>query len=595
MKKQPRKGRQVRFTEADGVLPPHVGDPVVGLRFNIEARYGGVVRVDLTGFRPRPLAIAFAAALRRQAELGGRLGAAKTIQQHIHAYHSFFAYLRDHSSATRPRDLHAHNLDKFEIFLKANGKSTIRTHTILAKIICALRSINADRPGTLNESLFRRLTYTSAQPWGRSQPREAYSPFVARQLRDAAREDITKIVQRIGQSLFIDQDEELQLAIDRVDTKIRSDGRIGTYDRAFSSVYFMARRRGFSFSTLSYDIHSRFHLTSRDVIPMLTFLSLETGLEIECCKTLTVDCLKNPGLGTVEIAYLKRRARGAEHKSLRIRDGGIGTPGGLIRKVIEITTFTRRFVPSDCLWVYHYTGPKMFRAGVDRLQDVLDQWVRSRNIVDDDGRPLHLLFSRLRKTHKALWYLKTEGHMARFAVGHTPEVAARHYADLPSLRPLHEATIAAALSEVVTNSGPTILGPAEEIQRRENQNAIPIGTSALPSPSDGAQDVWLATCSGFTKSPFGQDGSPCPQPFWGCLECHNAVITARKLPAILAFLAFIENERDALPAVDWRAKFGRAHDRITLQVLPTFSQAVIDRARTEIPDARLYLPPEARA
>ena len=36
--------------------------------------------------------------------------------------------------------------------------------------------------------------------------------------------------------------------------------------------------------------------------------------------------------------------------------------------------------------------------------------------------------------------------LARFAVGHTPEVAARHYADLPSLRPLHEATIAKALS-----------------------------------------------------------------------------------------------------------------------------------------------------
>ena len=64
--------------------------------------------------------------------------------------------------------------------------------------------------------------------------------------------------------------------------------------------------------------------------------------------------------------------------------------------------------------------------------------------VDDDGKPLHLLLSRLRKTHKALWYTKTEGHMARFAVGHSREVAARHYADLPSLRPLHETAVADA-------------------------------------------------------------------------------------------------------------------------------------------------------
>jgi hypothetical protein len=28
----------------------------------------------------------------------------------------------------------------------------------------------------------------------------------------------------------------------------------------------------------------------------------------------------------VELRYLKRRARGAEHKSMRVRDGGGGTP-----------------------------------------------------------------------------------------------------------------------------------------------------------------------------------------------------------------------------------------------------------------------------
>jgi len=30
-------------------------------------------------------------------------------------------------------------------------------------------------------------------------------------------------------------------------------------------------------------------------------------------------------------------------------------------------------------------------------------------------------------------------------------------------------------------------------------------------------------------SPHGEIGSPCPLPFWGCLECSNAVITARKI------------------------------------------------------------------
>jgi hypothetical protein len=81
MSRQPRKGAPVRFAPADGILPPQTSDSVLGLRFNIEASYGGVVEVDLTDLRPRPFAVAFAGALRRQAELGGSLGAASIIKR----------------------------------------------------------------------------------------------------------------------------------------------------------------------------------------------------------------------------------------------------------------------------------------------------------------------------------------------------------------------------------------------------------------------------------------------------------------------------------------------------------------------------------
>src|SRR3546814_1963604 len=93
----------------------------------------------------------------------------------------------------------------------------------------------------------------------------------------------------------------------------------------------------------------------------------------------------------------------------------------------------------DCLWAYHNVGG--LRAGVIDLKYQLPVWARRRHIVDDEGKPLPLLLSRLRKTHKALWYTKTEGHMARFAVGHSREVAARHNADLPSLRQLGRAHV----------------------------------------------------------------------------------------------------------------------------------------------------------
>ncbi|MBA1993609.1 hypothetical protein HLX74_23745, partial [Escherichia coli] len=90
--------------------------------------------------------------------------------------------------------------------------------------------------------------------------------------------------------------------------RIVASGRLSSGDRAFKSLYFMRLRRGLPVSNLAEDLHARFHLCAMDIPPLLTFLSLETGLELECCKALTITCLQNPGPGTIEIAYVKRRA-----------------------------------------------------------------------------------------------------------------------------------------------------------------------------------------------------------------------------------------------------------------------------------------------
>jgi hypothetical protein len=89
---------------------------------------------------------------------------------------------------------------------------------------------------------------------------------------------------------------------------------------------------------------------------------------------------------------------------------------------------------------------------------------------------------------------------------------------------------------------------AEQALREAPEQAAPLMSADTVGPLlDGEQDVWLAACAGFHSSPFAEAGSPCAQPFWGCLDCPNAVITARKLPAILAFLAFVEEQRPSLP------------------------------------------------
>jgi len=600
MTNRPRKGRPLAFRPENGVAPQSSSDSILGLRFTIEAAYGGRVLVDLVGLQPRRLAIGFAGALRRAAEPGGSIGAASVIKQHVQGYRRFFAYLRACAPAVEgSEDLRAEHLDGFDADLEANGLTPIHRHTILAKAINALRGIDTDSPDILDEVLRRRLAYTSSQSVGRSRPRDAYSPFVARQLRDAARADVARIIRRLQAGPMIESDAILQRVTAKVHGIIAQHGRIGHDHPAFKSLYFMRLRRSLPVSRLIEDVHGHHYLTAADLPPFLVLLSLETGLEIECNKALTIDCLRNASAGVVDVAYIKRRARGAEHKTIKVRDGGVGTPGGLIRRIIEVTAAARHHHASQALWVHHRCGALTDQIGHSR--ETIDAWTRPRGIVDDEGRPLHLVLSRLRKTHKALWYSRTEGHMARFAVGHTPEVAARHYADVPSLRPLHEAAVAEAFTEAVASSAPVVLAAAEEEAWRRAPPSVnaddPVQGGHIAALLNGEQDVWLASCAGFYDSPLGAPGSPCPQPFWGCLDCSNAVISTRKLPAILAFLTFIEMQREALTAADWNLKFDRAHARITTQVLPVFSETDIAQARALIADHQhaLYLPPEAHA
>jgi hypothetical protein len=149
---------------------------------------------------------------------------------------------------------------------------------------------------------------------------------------------------------------------------------------------------------------------------------------------------------------------------MRVRDGGGGTPGGLIRRLIDVTAAAREHLPDDCLWAYHNVGG--LRGGIFDLKHQLAAWLcamasammtASRSICcspatqDPQGAVVH----------------QDRGAHARFAVGHSREVAARHYADLPSLRPLHETAIADAFRAAVAAAMPTVLPPTAEQTLRE--------------------------------------------------------------------------------------------------------------------------------
>lgn len=603
-------GRPASFPPAETAI----ARPLGALRFEIPVESGERITVALSdSSRPR-LARVFGAALRDSLTAPGVVCTPTKVRVHVDQLRRFLHFLDAADEAVDTVAMIEPALfDRYEVWLKRNTYAgAIHRRHLLSRPILLLRRIEEQEPGTLPSALLPRLTYLSLDPYKNSRPRDAYSGAVATSIRRAARKQVVEAARRIisegnlpppPADLHPRVQELYQLVVEAIDRDGWAASKNPTFDsmRQRAIYYGAARRRDLSCPAT----HARFYLTAVDVVAFIILLSLGTGLEIECLRELKADCLKNPAKGFIDVAYFKRRSQGAEWKTIRVRDGGATTPGGLVRLAIRLTARARRRLDTDRLWVWGCIHGLI--GGMTRTNFMPRYFVRQYGLVDEQGRALRLELSRLRKTYKAEWYVKTGGQLETFAQGHSVEVAAEHYADIPALKGVHEATIAAALDDALAatraapDPEPRVVTPKEEAAIRLDPGGsdLPGGLAgeAIAPFLDGAQDLWLAACAGFYDSPFAARGDACPSPFWSCLDCSNAVITARKLPALISFLAFTVAQRESLAEADWEAKFGRAHRRIREQILPAFPKAVVTAARiaADATPGIIYLPPEASA
>ena len=329
-------------------------------------------------------------------------------------------------------------------------------------------------------------------------------------------------------------------------------------------------------------------LTAPDLVPLLAGLICMTGLEPECAKTLRAGCLSSPSGGFVTLSYVKKRAHIGTAKTMRVRDGGLTTPGGLVRLALRLTEPARKASGSDALWVgAGEAGLISFFDGDYEMTHHVRGWAkrqRLHELTDHGGTPVRLDLRRLRKSVKSRHYLQSGGVLDDFATGHTKQVAAGRYADIDAHRELHDQTVEAGLRQalevalpppvVATCDGTPLPGPGIV--------AGPLTSAQAHAAASVEQDVFLASCTSFYDSPFARrKGSPCPVAVWGCLECANAVFTQRHLPSLVGFAGFLENQREQLPAPEWQARYGLVSQRLTKGILPAFTSTQLDQARRD--------------
>lgn len=518
---------------------------------------------------------------------GGGVQSPATVKQTVKALRHLARVVDERAggraSSLRLRDLTTDDLKAFEdrlLELNPGGRHAWGMSRIVARLLVA---IDEEWPGQVPAAVRQRTRFQTL-PSPLVTPREPFSPFVADQMRRACLADMKAVTARLKEGAELlaqgvdpdvggwDIEPNVLWAIDTSGGKMISRKLVpSAHDRLPAPFP---------------GIIARLYPSHGDLLPFLVMLGLQSGLPIECVTSLRRDCLRNPTGASVQIDHEKWRAGPSPFRSKRYPDGGLRTPGGIVRAVLEITDRAARHSGSPWLFVGYALG----RLGRPTFHhEAKQRFVARHLLVDDGGEPLVLRLSRLRKTRMTEWAKEVKGDPVALArLGdHTLQVNWESYADVEAMRPIYEETIAAGLAHALDAADraarPMILTPEAEAAMRADPvvagGYLGVTGREVTGVLDGDADTWLAACTGFERSPFGRSGDPCPEPFWGCLECPNAVIAERKLPAILAVLDAIVAERDRMSPDAWRARFGRPFLRIVNHIVPTFGAGAWDRAR----------------
>src|SRR5260370_10940809 len=192
--------------------------------------------------------------------------------------------------------------DAFEVNLAEDVPKPRTGYGFFMNVVALLRHLRDADPGTLHPAMPARLRFgLAATPYPRatSDAVDAYPPQVAAALRQACRKQVREVVQRItvaGEALLAkggdprDQgwDDQANLL-----WEIERRGIMSPEELAAAS----GRSRNWAARQGLTELHRLLYPTEPDLAAVAILLALDTGLEPDSLRNLTVDCRKNPPRG----------------------------------------------------------------------------------------------------------------------------------------------------------------------------------------------------------------------------------------------------------------------------------------------------------
>jgi len=284
----------------------------------------------------------------------------------------------------------------------------------------------------------------------------------------------------------------------------------------------------------------------------------------------------SPGLipGTIRIRTLKRRnkkARSSVGRAAQIEEGNMPSAvrpeeedilfnlaeGAVLQQAIVSSRALVSEAPAlfkQKIWLYRAerTSSSTLKGDVTCLNakflnNAIDSLIQRHNLRGEDGQPMRLNFSRLRKSFFDRALRVADGDMAITAnlMGNTPGVADTHY---PSMNETRKSEAAVFMNEYYTGLMRTSAQLEQELKSKPVQ-VHPInvkkdykqGTSSLPTP--------VAACVDSIQGQHApKDGRSHCDRFVMCLFCSSFVIVGsiEELWRIFSFQVFAKAELEYL-------------------------------------------------
>ncbi|MFF7117492.1 hypothetical protein ACFY91_35005 [Streptomyces albogriseolus] len=528
--------------------------------------------------------------------------------------------------ARPPRTLRGLTLSHLRRF-DQHRRMTIQSTSVvleMAQVRALLRE--AEPTGLLREEV-REYLDRPGQLYGRwrevnsKEPPPGYSDREFAAIMAAARKDVVAIRQRLRASRTLIERFETAPHTLSEDERARAEELARMLRTGEVPPPMKAKGNGGHLPDLAAqrDCAGQVFLTTQDLPALMVMGVGLSGRNGETIKELAADFRVLDGRA-VAVNLLKRRRNKARtrqtvHWEVGSESSRLHTPGGWFLLLNEMAESSRVFSRSERVWSI-WTGdtaggPEDFKAARSAAKGHIDpfglklgrqfewnHWVARHGLTADatdeeaEPEPLVLTMNRLKKTAEVRTTRAVGGHLPSASRTNTPDVSFLHYLrNDPTIRDWAEQILTEALEDTEA-SAQAFRGRILDEQMTKEARHDPAATAEkldtttdkLTAAMSGELDTLVTSCLDFEHSPQN-DGGLCNVSFLTCLRCPNALVTEHHLPKLFALLRWLQDELDARGVDDWITRHGITWLIITRLVLPKFTEAQQEQARTRAPES----------